>query len=111
MGPDLSKMSDDELFNRLAMIQTRLDYAGSSQYGANLQRQLTSMLEEVNFHITDRMERASMEQKLASQPAVVVIDGPQEKRVAEDSNSRAKSKSDIISRLKRTAAPTNLKDI
>jgi regulator of replication initiation timing len=110
MGPDLSKMSDDELFNRLGQLQSRLEYAGASAYGANLQKQLLAMMDEVNFVITDRIERMNMEQKLKERPEVIVIDGPQEKKKTDDSNSRAKSKSDIISRLKRSSVPTNLKD-
>jgi regulator of replication initiation timing len=103
-------MSDDELFNRLGQLQSRLEYAGGSSYGANLQKQLLAMMDEVNFVITDRMERMNMEQRLKERPDVIVIDGPQEKKKTDDSNSRAKSKSDIISRLKRSSVPTNLKD-
>lgn len=110
MGPDLNKMTDEELFTRLGQLQSRLEYASASQYGGNLQRQILAMMDEVNFMITDRMERMNMEQKLKERPEVIVIEGPQKKKKTEDSNSRAKSKSDIISRLKRSSVPTNLKD-
>lgn len=110
MGPDLSKMSDEELFERLGQIHARIGYAETLSNGGMLMNQLHGMLEEVNFAIQDRIERNAMEQKLAARPAVVDLDGPQEKKKAVDTNSRAKSKSAIISRLKRSSTPSNLKD-
>jgi hypothetical protein len=110
MGPDLYKMSDDELYNRLGMIQSRLAWASNSSHGAKLVEQLQFMFDEVTQILRDRLERMMFEQNVLSKPAVVNIDGPQEKKTVEDPNSRAKTKSDIITRLRRSTAPTNMKD-
>jgi hypothetical protein len=110
MGPDLSKLSDDELFKRLGLIQSRLSWATSSSHSANLVPQLQYMMEEVSQVINDRVERINFEQNVLSKPAVVNIDGPKEKKQIEETNTRAKSKSDIITRLKRTSVPTSVKD-
>lgn len=109
MGPDLHKMTDDELYKRLGMIHSRLAWASNSSHGATLVQQLQYMLEEVTGILRDRTETAVFEQNVLSKPAVVDIDGPKEKAAVE-TNSRAKSKSDIITRLRRTATPTSLKD-
>ena len=98
-------MSDDELFARLAALNARVGWASSSSYSQALVPQIMMMIEQINMAITDRVERINFDQKLSSTPAVIEIDGPREKRVVADSNSRAKSKSDIITRLRRTSAP------
>ena len=110
MGPILSKLSEDELFKRLALIQSRLSYAGAYSRCDNLVGQLQSMQKEVSDHIAERIDRMNFEAKLANEPAVVNIEGPKEKAAGENSNSRAKAKSDIITRLRRTSAPTNMKE-
>lgn len=109
MGPDLHKMSDEELYKRLGMIQSRLAWASNSSHGANLVTQLQYMMEETTTILRDRMEKQVFEQNVLSKPAVVDIDGPKEKAAVE-TNSRAKTKSDIITRLRRTSTPTSVKD-
>jgi hypothetical protein len=109
MGPDLTKLSDDELFKRLGLIQSRLSWAGSNSHSGNLVSQLQFMLDEINMVITDRMEKMNFEQHIASTPAVVDIDAPKEKKAVE-TNSRAKTKSDLITRLRRSTSPTTIKD-
>jgi hypothetical protein len=111
MGPDLQKLSDEELFKRLGMIQARLGWASTSSHGGALVNQLQFMMEEVSMVIRDRVERINFEQSVMSTPAVVDIEGPKEKKQTEETNSRAKTKSDIITRLKRTSTPTSIKDL
>ena len=111
MGPDLYNLSDDELFKRLGLIQSRLSWAACSSHSATLVSQLQFMQEEISLIIRDRMEKSQFEQTIMSKPAVVDIDGPKEKKQSEDSNSRAKTKSDIITRLRRTSTPTSIKDL
>ena len=109
MGPDLYKMSDDELYKRLGMIHSRLGWASASKHGAQLVQQLQFMMDEVTGILRDRQERVNFEQNILSKPAVVDIEGPRAKQAVE-TNSRAKSKSDIIARLRRSATPSSLKD-
>lgn len=111
MGPNLIAMSDDDLYRRIEMIHARLIWASNSSYGGNLVTQLQFMLEEVNGVLRDRMETATFEANVLSTPAVKDINGDPPKKSEEDKNSRAKSKSDIIARLKRSATPTNIKEI
>lgn len=109
MGPNLLKMSEDELYKRLGALQTRLAWAGQSSHGGMLVPQIQNMMDEITMILRDRMETAIFQQNVLSKAAVVDIDGPLEK-VAVEANSRAKSKSDIITRLRRSSTPTTLKD-
>lgn len=109
MGPNLLKMSEDDLYKRLGALQSRLVWAGQSTYGGQLVQQIQNMMDEITGILRDRTETAIFQQNVLSKPAVVDIEGPLEK-VAVETNSRAKSKSDIITRLRRSATPTTLKD-
>jgi hypothetical protein len=110
MGPDLTKMSDDELFKRLGLIDSRLSYAYNSSHCGRLVSQLQGMHEEVLFQIQERAERHNMKKRLDIMPDVVNIEEVKKTKRSDDSNSRAKSKSDIIGRLRRTTTPTTTKD-
>lgn len=110
MGPDLSKMSDDELYKRLGIINSRLSWASAYSHCGRLVSQLQAMHQEVIAIIQDRTDRLAMKAKLDEMPDVINIEEPKKIVKTEDSNSRAKAKSDIIGRLRRTTMPQNLKD-
>ncbi len=103
-------MSDDELFKRLGLINNRLSWASSYSHCGQLVQQLQMMHAEVIAVIEERVERINMKNRLDAMPDVLDISAPLKSVTAEDSNSRAKSKSDIIGRLRRTSSPVTSKD-
>lgn len=103
-------MSEDELFKRLSLIHSRLAWAGAYSHCGKLVAQLQHMHEEVSLAIQDRVERQAMKARLDLMPDVVEIAEQKKITATDDSKSRAKSRSDIIGRLRRTAAPTTTKD-
>lgn len=103
-------MTEDELFKRLGMISNRLAWAGAYSHSSRLIAQLQFMQDQVTAAIQDRVERYNMKARLDLMPDVVEIEEAKKITNNDETKSRAKSRSDIIGRLRRTAAPTTIKD-
>lgn len=103
-------MSEEELFKRLGLISERLVWARTFSHSDRLVAQLQYMSEEVTDAIQERIERQAMKMRLDRMPDVVDISAPKKVASTDETKSRAKSRSDIIGRLRRTATPTTIKD-
>lgn len=105
---ELSKMSEDELFKRLAMLHNRRAWCGNMNYSNSLIPQLDILIEDVTRELQERADKLYWDHHVMKQPDVITYTGYEEKKVTEEnSNTRAKAKSDIIMRLRRSSEPTS----
>lgn len=105
---ELSKLTEDELFKRLSMLHNRRAWCGSMNYSNNLIPQLDILIEDVTRELQERADKMYWENHVMKQPDVITYTGYEEKQEStENSNTRAKTKSDIIMRLRRSSEPTS----
>jgi hypothetical protein len=105
---ELSKMSEDELFKRLAMLHNRRAWCGNMHYSNGLIPQIDLLIEEVTRELQERADKMYWDNHVLKQPDVITYTGYEEKKSPdENSNTRAKTKSDIIMRLRRSSEPTS----
>lgn len=110
MEKNISKMSEEELYRHIAQINEKINIV-SRQYSNSpiMMNQLQYMQEMANMELSDRIQRIHMKEILDRTPATVDLSEEKKKKV-DKNNSRAKSKSDIISRMRRTKKPTEQTD-
>ncbi len=102
-------MSDDELLKNLLKVNERLSFYSAYSTSQTILNQLCMMRDSIQHEFNERTQQRYMKAKLAAEPEV--RDMSEEKRVAATKeNSRSKSQSDIIGRMRRTSHPSSIKD-
>lgn len=107
---DYTKLSDEELMKKLTQVNERLSFMGAYSNSGMAVHQLQLMQHLIQQEFSDRTQRRSMQHKIDSEPEVRDLCAEKKEEVIPDKNSRAKTKSDIIGRMRRTTKPTSIKD-
>lgn len=105
---DYSKYTDDQLTKKLMLVNSRLSYYYGSD--GNIVNQLNMMQTLIQQEFDARIQEQIMKSKINNEPEVRDFAISQNPAPTADKKSRAKKKSDIIGRMRRTMKPTSIKD-
>ena len=107
---DYTHLSDDELMKKLIQVNERLSFMGMHSSSAMIIHQLQLMQSMITQEFSDRSQKKIMQAKMDSEPEVRDLCAEKKIEPVADKNSRAKSQSDIIGRMRRSKRPTSIKD-